>query len=264
MSKEPFTPDISDTDDASREFVAIAPLYDELMYGVPYEEWVQYLHRIFREWKVQARSVLDLACGTGNVAQILAKEGLEVTGVDIAPEMIAAARQKSAEQNLRIPYYVQDAAELDLPNRPFDACVSLFDSLNYIVAPARLAAAIQRVALHLAPGGVFIFDLNSEYALANGFFAQDNLGTNARLRYDWDSDYFPEQRLCRVTMKFWYREDNGLDRTFDEVHWQYAYREQEIREMLAAADFREIHTYQAYTLRPTHRTSDRIFYVARK
>jgi hypothetical protein len=65
-------------------------------------------------------------------------------------------------------------------------------------------------------------------------------------------------------MRFWVRQDNGLDRTFEETHWQFAYREDEIRDMLAAAGFREIETYQAYTLRPPHRTSDRIFYVAQK
>ena len=250
-------------DDPTREFVAIAPLYDELMTGVPYYEWISYLRKLLKEWKAEPTRVLDLACGTGNVSELLHGAGFAVTGVDIAPDMIAEARRKASEKHLPILYYVQDAAALDLPCKSFDLCVSLFDSLNYITVPTQLSAAIKGVARHLAPQGVFVFDMNSEYALVNGFFAQDNLGTNARLRYDWDSDYLPEQRLCRVDMKFWYREANGLDRTFEEVHWQYAYREDEVREMLRGAGFSEIRTYQAYSMRPTHRTTDRIFYVAR-
>jgi ubiquinone/menaquinone biosynthesis C-methylase UbiE len=245
-------------------FITVAPLYDELMTGVPYTEWVRYLHQLMKEWNVEAHRALDLACGTGNVSEILAAKGYDVTGVDIAPGMIAEARRKASEKHLPIRYYVQDAAELTLPQQDFDLCVSFFDSLNYILEPERLARAIQRVAMHLAPGGLFIFDLNSEFALANLYFDQDNLGTDERLRYDWDSEYFPDIRLCCVHMKFWYREENGLDRTFEENHWQYAYRAEEIQAMLSAAGFEKIRTYQAYTLRPPHRTSDRIFYVARR
>ena len=65
-------------------------------------------------------------------------------------------------------------------------------------------------------------------------------------------------------MRFWYREENGRDRAFEEVHWQFAYREEEIREMLLAAGFEDIVTYQAYTFRAPTRTSDRIFYVAKR
>ncbi len=245
-------------------FVTVAPIYDELMEGVPYDSWVVYLRTLLERKAAKPKRVLDLACGTGNVTELLTKLGYEMVGVDIAPGMIEAARAKAAEQNLPITYHVQDAAELNLPQRDFDLCVSLFDSLNYIVEPARLDAAIQNVAKHLKAGGLFIFDMNSEYALMNNFFRQDNIGSRERLRYDWDSTYDAQTRLCRVEMKFWYREDNGLDRTFEEVHYQFAYREEEVRAMLTLARFDTIETFQAYTLRPPHRNTDRIFYLAQK
>ena len=61
-----------------------------------------------------------------------------------------------------------------MPGTAFDLCVSLFDSLNYITDPARLRRP-WRVAAHLTRNGLFIFDLNTEYALVNQFFDQDNL-----------------------------------------------------------------------------------------
>ncbi len=251
-------------DDDQAAFVAVAPYYDILMTGVPYRDWVRYLHTLLDLRQARPRQILDLACGTGNVSELLAAEGYPVTGVDIAPHMIAEAQRKAARKGLPIAYLVQDAAELDLPGRRFDLCISLFDSLNYITAPGRLAQAMERVAAHLTRNGLFIFDLNTEFALRNKFFDQDNLGSAERLHYDWDSDYFPETRLCRVRMQFWYRQDNGQERYFEEVHWQYAYRTDEILDMLRAAGFDDIATYQAYTLRPPTHTSDRIFYVARK
>ncbi len=252
----------SDTDDAA--FVEVAPLYDMLMTGVPYTEWIVYLRRLLDERKAKPRHVLDLACGTGNVSALLAAEGYAVTGVDIAPGMIAQARAKAQAQGLAIDYHVQDAALLDLPGQRFDLCVSLFDSLNYITDPARLAQAMTQVAAHLTRGGLFIFDLNTEYALVNHFFDQNNLTTGDRLLYDWKSHYDESTRLCRVQMNFRLREEDGSERAFEEVHWQFAYRTDEILTMLDDAGFDQVTPYKAYSLRQPVRTSDRIFYVARR
>ena len=137
---------------ASRQqFLSVAPLYDALMTDVPYNGWVGYLRRLLELRKARPRNVLDLACGTGNVAELLCSEGYDVTGVDIADAMIAEARRKATSAGLPIAYFVQDAAELDLPGRRFALCVSLFDSLNYVLEPdraARRTSDAQR-ALHL-------------------------------------------------------------------------------------------------------------------
>jgi ubiquinone/menaquinone biosynthesis C-methylase UbiE len=250
--------------DRQRQFAAVAPLYDLLMHDVPYSAWIEYLRKLLAARNASPRHVLDLACGTGNVTELLHADGYAMFGVDIAAGMIAEARRKASDRVLPIQYAVQDAAELDLPGRRFDLCVSLFDSLNYITDPARLQQAMERVGLHLTRNGLFLFDMNSEYALRNRFFDQSNRATDDRLRYDWESEYFPDTRLCRIKMRFWYRENDGRETVFDEEHWQFAYREGEIVQMLQKAGFADIAAYQAYTLKPTHRASDRIFYAARK
>lgn len=245
-------------------FVQVAPLYDALMQDVPYQNWVAYLNQLLESRNARPRIVLDLACGTGNVTERLAQIGYRVIGVDIAADMIAQARRKAEYRGISIDYFVQDAAELDLPGCRFDLCVSLFDSLNYVTDPKRLAQALKRVAAHLTRNGLFIFDLNTEFALKNHFFDQDNLASGEALHYDWKSEFFPETRLCRVHMKFRYRELDGSEHEFEENHWQYAYRKDEIVAMLAEAGFEEIETYQAYTLNAPGRAADRIFYVAKR
>ena len=247
-----------------RQFGEVAEVYDQLMTGVPYQEWVTYLQRLLKDRNCRPRHVLDLACGTGNVTELLARAGFSVSGVDISEGMIEAARRKARASGLDIDFLVQDAAELDLPGMRFDLCVSLFDSLNYVTDPLRLQLAFHSVSGHLTRGGLFIFDLNSEYALRNHFFDQNNLGSEDRLRYDWVSDYFAETRLCRVRMKFWHRQEDGSERAFEEEHWQFAYRADEVKEMLTAAGFEEISVYQAYTMRVPTKATDRIFYVARR
>lgn len=255
-------PDYSARDACSAAFVQVAPLYDALMQGVPYREWIRYVQQLLAVRHAHPRHVLDLCCGTGNVSERLARHGYQVTGVDIAPAMIAEAQRKAADQGLPIDYIVQDAAALNLPGRRFDLCVSLFDSLNYITDPARLAQALERVSAHLTRGGLFLCDMNSESALRRGLFSQSSLGPDEPLRYDWRSEYFPEQRLCRVQMRFWWRAPDGTERAFEEVHWQYGYLEDEVVGMLEAAGFGRIQTFHGYTLNPPNRHTDRIFYLA--
>ncbi|GIF02483.1 class I SAM-dependent methyltransferase [Actinoplanes siamensis] len=75
------------------------------------------------EHGVRGPKVLDLGCGTGDLACTLARRGYHVTGVDISPVAIERARQKAAGLTAR--FEVQDATRINLPNAPFD---TIFDS----------------------------------------------------------------------------------------------------------------------------------------
>lgn len=245
-------------------FTLIAPYYDELMHNVPYDFWVRYVLQLVERYRLKVHSILDLACGTGNMAMRLAQMGYEVWGVDISTPMIAEARRKAQEAGLNIHYEVQDATQLEL-NRPFDLVISLFDSLNYILVPERLQETFRRVHAHLTPGGAFIFDVNTEYALREGLFDQDNLTSRRRLLYRWKSRYDEEMRLCTVDMEFWLRDEKGdITHHFTEVHRQRAYSLDELKHMLLRAGFDYARAFHAYTLRAPNATTDRAFFVATK
>jgi hypothetical protein len=102
--------------------------------------------------------------------------------------------------------------------------------------------------------------LNTEYAFVQKMFDQRLLEPSAPLRYRWRSQYDKQTRLCTVQMEFWVREGEQ-ERYFTETHTQRAYTEGEVREMLYAAGFAEVHLFDAYTLHPPDRRSDRVFYV---
>src|SRR6476620_1693826 len=67
---------------------------------------------------------LDLACGTGAVAERAAAAGATVTGIDLAPALIESARERAASQGLEIDYRVGDCEALELPDASFDAVSS--------------------------------------------------------------------------------------------------------------------------------------------
>ena len=92
---------------------------------------------------------LDLACGTGAVAERAAAAGADVTGVDLAPALIDTARERAAEQDLAIDYRVGDCEQLEFDDASFDAVSS---TCGVMFAPDHQAAAAE-LARVTRPGG---------------------------------------------------------------------------------------------------------------
>lgn len=237
-------------------FGPIAPHYDELMQSVPYETWADYLELLLLHQEISAQSLLDVACGTGNVSEIMAVRGYEVTGFDLSPAMIASAQHKAKLRESEVRYVVADATQLNL-GETFDAAYSFFDSLNYITSLKGFRAACHAVGQHLDPGGIFIFDLNTEVAFIDGMFTQQNLKKRAKVQYDWKGHYDPNSRIIRVDMDFW------IDgRPLQETHFQRAHSDEEVRQALADAGFESVNCFESYTLDRPRAKSDRVHYTA--
>ncbi|GBD00153.1 Magnesium-protoporphyrin O-methyltransferase [bacterium HR17] len=254
------------------EFTLLPCCYDTLMRDVPYRMWVSYIADVLRRLDAgfRYRRVLELACGTGTIALEFARRGCQVVGVDISEGMVKIARKKAQHMGLtkRTHFVAQDITQLTLPDEPpFDLALCLFDSLNYITEPARLAQVFARTFTHVRPHGYFVFDLNSEFALREHLFDQDNLDeaeAETPLYYFWRSHYDPQTRLCRVDMWFAVRDARGDWQRFKEVHWQRAYTIDEIRQMAENAGWQCVKVLDAYTYQPPHPKSERWYFVLRK
>jgi ubiquinone/menaquinone biosynthesis C-methylase UbiE len=242
----------------------VSAVYDALMASVPHNVWLRRIEAECTRRSKAPRSVLDVACGTGIVTELLSHYGYHpVVGIDLSAAMIQIARTKADAHNLaqRITYHVQDASTLDLGDARFDLAVSLFDSLNYITDPIDLSKAFVRIARHLHPGGILAFDVNSLYALSHDLFTQT--GTSGPLHHVWRSYWDRESRTCRVEMDFTLQDEaTGGTRQFHETHIQRAYTITELREMLEAAGFVNIAVYGNYGERTPGPKSDRLLFVA--
>jgi SAM-dependent methyltransferase len=93
--------------------------------------------------------LLDLACGTGAVAELAAARGADVVGVDIAPALIEQARARAVERGLEIDYRVGDAEALEFPDQSFDLVAS---TCGVMFTPDHEAAA-RELARVTKPGG---------------------------------------------------------------------------------------------------------------
>ena len=78
-------------------YEALATVYDRLTNDVPYADILAFYRRVWAAYGLAPASAVDLACGTGSMALLLAKEGLSVLGVDQSEEMLTHAAEKAAE-----------------------------------------------------------------------------------------------------------------------------------------------------------------------
>jgi SAM-dependent methyltransferase len=239
-------------------FLRIAPFYDELMDSIPYSDWVDYVEKVMGAYGFKPRRILDVACGTGTAALLLAERGYSVVGIDRSAPMLEAAREKAAAAGREIEFHRQDARELRLKEK-FDLALCLYDSFNYILEDEELLAAFRGVRRALQPGGAFFFDLNSLYSFKAELFTQRS-AVKAEIGYEWRSRFDPFSRISEVEMDF----RPPVGEPFQIVHRQRAYLVQEVIGLLRKARFEVVALFEAYTLLPPGRFSERIFYLAKK
>lgn len=117
---------------------------------------------------VDARRVLDAACGTGRHAVALAQRGYEVVGADLSPEMVARARAHAEAVGVPVRFVVAGFGALaPAVGSGFDALLCLGNSLPHLLTEADLAVALQDFAACLRPGGLLCLqDLNYDRVLA--------------------------------------------------------------------------------------------------
>jgi ubiquinone/menaquinone biosynthesis C-methylase UbiE len=247
------------------QFADLAPYYDELMRTVPYDDWAEYVMTLWTFAGHNPRRVLDAACGTGNVSFELAQRKLDVTGVDISHGMIEAAQQKlqqRPELQDRVRFIEADLTNFNLGEQ-FDSATCLYDSLNYILNPDDLRAAFTRIAAHMERGGVWVFDMNSDYAFRADLFTQSDRSRGKDLHYDWRASFNKETRVCEVAMEFQRHTPRGTQ-TFYETHRERAYELPEVKTLLDETGWNLEFAFDAYSLNPPHAQSERWYFVARK
>ena len=143
-------------------YTSFASVYDKFMDNVPYEEWGGYIHDLLCGYGVRDGIVLDLGCGTGTMTELLAGYGYDMIGVDNSEDMLELAMEKRIASGHDILYLLQDMREFELYGT-VRAVVSVCDSVNYITEPEELREVFRLVNNYLDPGGIFLFDFNTEY-----------------------------------------------------------------------------------------------------
>lgn len=191
-------------------YTGLAGCYDGFTGDVDYDRWLRWYLRWFRQERTPVETVLDLACGTGTLTCLLAREGYDVIGADGSPEMLAQAMDKalSLEEERRPLLLCQEMEELELA-APVDACVCSLDSLNYLTEEETLEAALASVARWLRPGGLFLLDVIPvwEFARRDGTVYVDEDEDALCL---WRADYDPSDQTIAYGLGLFQRQRGAV------------------------------------------------------
>lgn len=246
-------------------YTSLAECYDNFTEDVKYPLWADYLIKLFKRFGDESgtREVLDLACGTGSLSVILAKRGYEVIGTDSSEDMLSEAQAKAWSTSGTMPMFLhQKMEELDLYGT-VDAAVCCLDSLNYLTTKTALELAFGRLRYFVRPGGLFIFDVNTDakFNILNG---QTFLRENENYFCAWTAEYEKDTRLCSFYYDIFKNCGEDLwERSFEE-HIECAHSKEEIERALENADFSLIATFGELSDEAPKENEQRIFYVARR
>ena len=239
----------------------LAKSYDRLTNDVDYQATVDFYYEILKKEGLRPRTCVDLACGTGSVAAILARDGLRVTAVDLSEEMLTVAQQKASDMENPPLFLCQPLQELYLP-RAVDMAVCALDSLDYITDPADCEAAIHRVYKALNPGGIFIFDVNTPEKL-RAMDGQVFLDEDDDVYCVWRGEFNEETNICSYGMDLFQRCGDMWQRSFEE-HQEYAYSQAQLTGFLRQSGFSRIAVYADRCFEEPREGEQRIYFKARK
>ena len=242
-------------------YKALAASYDRLTNDVNYQSVVDFYHQILIREKLHPRTAVDLACGTGSVAILLAEQGMKVTAVDLSEDMLTVASQKARDMDNAPMFVCQPLQELRLP-RGVDLAVCALDSLDYITDPKDCAQAIKQIYKALNPGGIFIFDVNTPEKL-RAMDDQVFLDEDDDVYCVWRGEFDEQTNICSYGMDIFQREGNCWYRYFEE-HREYAYSQEQLTEFLKDAGFTHIEVYADRLFEAPRPEEQRIYFKARK
>ena len=244
-------------------YTSFARVYDTFMDNIPYEEWAVYLTGLLNEYGVNDGLVLDLGCGTGNMTELLAKEGYDMIGVDNAEEMLEIAMEKREKSGHDILYLLQDMREFELYGT-VRAVVSVCDSVNYIDKEEDLTEVFRLVNNYLDPGGVFIFDFNTLYKYREILGDRTIAENREDCSFIWDNYYYEEERINEYELSIFIREKENLFRRYEETHFQRGYTLDEMIRMIKDSGLEFVTAYDAFTREAPKEDSERIYVIARE
>lgn len=263
-------------------YKAFAAVYDRLMDDMPYDKWLQFSEEIWGRFG-KPQHVVDLGCGTGTIALMLAKKGYEITGIDISSSMLQIAAEKQqrlfdAQQAGETPsgqtaassFYEQGVRWLEQnmcnwkTDKPADSVISFCDCLNYLLDEDELLATFEATYNGLKSGGSFIFDVHpiskfQQYAVEAPFVYDED-----GISYLWNSYYDEDEHIIEHQLAIFVAENEGLYRRIDELHVQRAYHPKWIEGALHAAGFGKIYQYADFACKPQDEYAERLFFVAIK
>ena len=229
------------------------------------EQMAKYLPGLLKKFRAKPKTLLDIACGDGRFTNIMAKKGIEVTGLDCSIHMLKYAKMRAKKTGVKIDFIHQKMQNLSF-NKKFDLVTCWYDSLNYLLTKRELIRTFRNVSKVLNKNGLFVFDMNTIYGLS--VIWQDNSPCVIQ-----DTDRLFEVHICPpifkrniATLKIigFIKRGKSWQR-INEIHRQRGYTLKDIRECLKKAHLKELASWgNIRTMSKPKRSSGEAWFITRR
>ena len=238
-----------------------ASVYDIMQYDVDYENWIEQIKAISGKYFTGARSMLELACGTGTIGIGLSKKGFLVEALDISEDMLTVAQSKAFDAGIKMRFYHQDMVSFNTKKK-YDVVFCMCDGLNYVLDESSVESVFKNVEQHLNPGGLFICDLSSKFKLKEVIGNRTFAETFDQAAYIWENEFDDMTNQLAFTLTLFKEDDDGYQR-FEEYHTQKAHEMEAISE-IANSYFTILEILDGDTFDALEATSQRICFIMKK
>ena len=215
---------------------------------------------------VAKQPVLDLCCGTGQLALHFLEQGFQVTGIDLSEHMLQYAGENASAyvESGQARFVQADAAGFSV-DQQFGLVASTFDALNHLESEAALLGCFRSVFAVLLDGGTFVFDLNTRAGLMrwNNIHVDDSEEAMIVTRGFYDG----QGSRAYTKVSGFIRAANGQYNRFEETVYNTVFDMAWVRDALLQAGWRDVHTARLEALAAPiaePEKQDRVFFVARK
>jgi len=221
--------------------------YDLIYAWRSYGKDCDLLEELFRRYaENRPKRLLDVGCGTGSHAVILAQRGYSVVGMDRSPTMIEQARGKAQLKDVDASFVVADVRNFHL-HQTFDAAFSFFATFSYLTTDQELRGSLKCIRRHLTSGGLLVFDAwcatGGGERTGQGHRIVEAGGRRAVVLTETHSDRATSLVTLRIHCLI-IQEGRIIDE-FSETHQLRAFHPQEVKTQLESSGFRpeEIQLY---------------------
>lgn len=147
-----------------------AASYDAIYGDKDYEGECDYLESLFVKYRnAPVKTILDVACGTGNHAIPLAKRGFVVTAQDISNSMVQMGIRKAIERGVQIDWHSGMSMQNFTHDKKFDAVICMFSAIDYLIRDEDIRSTLINIQNHLSEDGLFIMDFWNRSAVENSY-----------------------------------------------------------------------------------------------
>jgi len=238
-------------------FNKIAKFYDIIMRDIDYNEWAFYIKEIINKFS-KGNKILDIACGTGKIIEILNKNNFEVFGLDLSFEMLKIAKNRKLKNLVNSSFF-----KIPFKNESFDIVISTFDSLNNVQDIDEIKLVFEEVYRILKKDGIFTFDLNTIHVFRTYWNNLIKIDETKNLFIIWKSRFIIPNS-CSLKIIIFERRKKGYYKKYEMELLETAFEIEMIIKILRELNFSDIRAFEHLSFRRANERNYRVQFIAKK